>query len=941
VVIVLPKQKIGKLKSQLTLKKALLTLLFVVIGATVFAQGTGKISGTVSDKKTGETLIGVSVKIAGTTRGVGTDVDGKYILSGLTEGKYIIEVSYIGYSTKKITDVEVKNNATTSLNVIMEEGGSQTLNQVVITASFKQESTNALYAQQKNSALISDGISSEQIKKSPDKNTSDVLKRVSGATIQDNKFVIVRGLSDRYNTATLDNSTLPSTEPNRKAFSFDIVPSNLVDKITISKTATPDLPADFAGGAVQISTKDIPDQNFISFGVGYGYNTQSTFKDFLGTSKSALNYLGFDDGSKQLASNFPSRKKIANGLTTARNNSSLRSLSNDFSINNTSALPSQNYQFSLGRVKQFKNNNRFGALFSLTYRNSQNINQDVKRYFYEYDYNDNQYKFSTNLGALANFAYSFGKNKISFKNIYNKTYDDNYTERTGIDNSSTTANKFYAYDILQKSLLKNTLEGDHQIGRKNSKLKWTLSLSNVKNNQPNQLKIVYVKPVSALNDPTVAYQANVTSLGKENSRLFTDLDENIYSGDVNYSTPFKLFSASTTFKVGLGSQYRERTFTARFLGAQLSTNIDPALFESIRKLPVDQIFSPELFRSGVYKLAEIGSDADNYDANSLTSYGYAMLDQKFGEKVRVVYGLRAENYHIQLNTTKTLIDDTKLDLLPSVNFTYSINPKSNFRASYYRTLARPEFRELAPFSFYDYELLANQSGNPDLKRTAIDNADLRYEMYPGSGEILSFSVFYKKFTNAIESYRYDVNSTPDISYFNTAKATTYGIELEARKNLGFINDSQSLKNTTAYVNLSLIKSEVKNPDDQKYIDKTRPMVGQSPYVVNAGLQHTALNNKLNFNLLYNKIGRRIIQASGINFPSTWEAPRNVFDFQVGYKVLKNKGEIKFNAGDILSERSTIYFDYNKNKKYDRDGGDETITSYKPGTNLSLSFSYTF
>ncbi len=911
-----------------------------MISVAVSAQGTGKISGIVADKKTGETLIGVSVKLSGTPKAVGTDVDGKYLIGGLAEGKYTLEVSYVGYATKKITDIEVKSNETTALNVILEEAGNL-LNQVTITASFKQESVNALYAQQKNSSVISDGISSDQIKRSPDKNTSEALKRVSGATIQDNKFVIVRGLSDRYNTATLDNSTLPSTEPNRKAFAFDIVPSNLVDKITISKTATPDLPADFAGGAVQISTKDLPERNFTSFGFGTGYNTQSTFQDFLGTGKSTLNYLGFDDGSKQLASNFPTRKKIASGLTPTRNISSLMASPNDFSISNSAAKPMQNYQLSLGRVKTFENNNSFGALFSVTYRNSQQINQDVKRDFYVYDYNDNQYRFSSNLGALANFAYNFGKHKISFKNIYNRTYDDNYTERTGINEGSTTVNRFYAYDILQKSLLKSTLEGEHQIGTRNNKLKWNVSFSNVLNNQPNQTKINYAKALSAQNDPTVAYQANITSLGKENTRLFTDLNENIYGSDVNYSTPFKLFKSSTTLKVGAGAQYRERRFTARFIGAELQTNIDPALFESIRKLPVDQIFSPALIKQGVYELNEIGTDADNYDANSLTSYGYAMLDQKIGDKARVVYGVRAENYHIQLNTIKTLVDETKLDFLPSVNFTYSLNAKSNFRASYYRTLARPEFRELAPFSFYDYELLANQGGNPNLKRTSIDNADLRYEIYPGSGEILSFSVFYKHFTNAIESYRYDVISTPDISYFNTAKAMSYGIELEARKSLSFINESKSLKNTVAYLNLSLIKSKVENPDDQNYIDKTRPMVGQSPYVINAGLQHTTLNNRLNLNLLYNKIGRRIVQASGINFPSTWEAPRNVFDFQLGYKIIKSRGEVKFNAGDILSERSTIYFDYNKNKKYDANNGDETIFSYKPGTNLSISFNYTF
>jgi len=313
-------------------RRTALTVLVLFLGITAYAQ-TGKISGVVSDKKTGETLIGVTVKIKGTTKGVSTDVDGKYTLQAMANGKHTLEFSYVGYQTKEVSDVEVKAPSVTSLNIVLSEAGGQNLQEVVVKASFKQESVNSLYAQQKNSALISDGISSDQIKKSPDKNTSDVLKRISGATIQDNKFVVVRGLSDRYNTATLDGSTLPSTEANRKAFSFDIVPSNLVDKITISKTATPDLPADFAGGAVQISTKDIPDQNFLSLGVGYGYNSQSTFKDFLGTKKNALAYLGYEDGSKQLAENFPSREAIANGtLSSAKNIAALKS----FPIDNSS-----------------------------------------------------------------------------------------------------------------------------------------------------------------------------------------------------------------------------------------------------------------------------------------------------------------------------------------------------------------------------------------------------------------------------------------------------------------------------------------------------------------------------------------------------------------------------------------------------------------------------
>lgn len=918
-------------------------MLVLFLSIAAYAQ-TGKISGVVSDTKTGETLIGVTVKIKGTTKGVSTDVDGKYTLQAMANGKYTLEFSYVGYQTKEVSDIEVKSPVVTNLGVTLSEASGQNLGEVVIKASFKQESINTLYAQQKNSALISDGISSEQIKKSPDRNTSDVLKRVSGATIQDNKFVIVRGLSDRYNTATLDNSTLPSTEANKKAFSFDIVPSNLVDKITISKTATPDLPADFAGGAVQIVTKDIPDQNFLSFGVGYGYNSQSTFKDFFATKKNVQNYLGFEDGSKQLAENFPSSEQVAKGtLSNSKSIAALKSLPNDLTVKNRSALPTQNYQLSLGRVKHFESGNTFGALISATYRNAQTINQDVERNFYVYNYTDNQYKFSTNLGGLANFAYSFGKNKISFKNIYNRNYDDTYAERTGIKDGNSL-NRFYAYDVMQKSLFKTTLEGDHQIGEGNNKLKWTASYSNIGNNQPNQLKINYTKPLAAQNDPSVLYQANITSLGKDNTRLFSDLNENVYAGDVNYSTPFKLFDASTTFKMGLGSQYRDRNFTARFIGAELITN-NPDLQTQIRSLPVDQIFSQSLFESGVYRLAEVGGELDSYKANSFTNYGYVMLDQKFGENFRAVYGARVESYNVKvMSISRTYVDDSQVDVLPSVNLTYSLTKKANLRASYYRTLARPEFRELSLSSYYDYELLGNITGNPNLKRSLIDNADIRYEIYPEAGQLFSVSAFYKHFSNAIESYRYDVLSTPDVSFFNTPKAYTYGLEFEGRKNLNFIEESNFFKNTTAYVNLSLIKSKVTNPTDQNYIDKTRPMVGQSPYVVNAGLQHSALDNKLNFNILYNKIGRRIVQASGVNFPSTWENPRDVIDLQVSYKVLKSKGEFKLNAGDILNQRSIIYFDYNGDKKYNGsvgNGGDETFSSYRSGTNISLSFNYTF
>ncbi|MDR3009630.1 MAG: TonB-dependent receptor [Sphingobacterium sp.] len=933
------------MKPQLQLKGIAAAMTLVVAASTtVYAQSSGKLMGTITNSKTGETITGVTVRILGTSRGGSSDVSGKYSIPALPAGKYTVEYIYIGYSTKQVTEVEIKANDLTNLDIVLDNSEGQVLDQVVVTGSFKKESIGALYSQQKNSALISDGISSEQIRRSPDKNTSEALRRVSGTTIQDNKFVIVRGLSDRYNVAMMDGSVLPSTEANRRAFSFDIIPSNLIDKITISKTATPDLPADFAGGAVQITTKDIPDQNFISFGLGYGYNTASTFKDFLQTKKNFQNYLGFDDGSSQLAKNFPSRDEVGGGLSGKWNRLALKSFSNDFAVQNKSALPSQTYQFSVGKVKQYEDNSRFGAVFSVNYRNAQNILSDVKRQWYEYNYNDTQYKFSTNLGALANFAYSFGKSKITWKNLYNRTYDNNYLARTGTNGSSTNDNRFFAFDIMQKSLFKSTLEGEHALSEKNDKLKWTASWSNIGNNQPNQMKINYQRSINET-DPSAPYLATaITGVGKENARMFSDLNENIFSGEVGYSKPMDFLNAPTTLKVGAGTQYRKRNFDARFLGAQLEASkigVDEA--KEIQGLSPDHIFSADLINKNYYKLDEILGDGDLHNANSLTGFGYAMLDQKFNDRFRVVYGLRVEDYSVKLNSYTVLtrkiekkVDDHKLDFLPSVNFTYNITSKMNFRASYYRTLARPEFRELAPFQYYDFENLAMISGNTALKRSSIQNGDIRFEIYPSAGEIFSISAFYKHFTDAIEPKRYDVNSTPDVSYFNTPEANLYGVELEARKNLSFIVDEDFYRNTTAYVNLSLVHSKVVNATDQDYKEKTRPMVGQSPYMINAGLQHNALDNKLNINILYNRIGKRIAQAGGIRFSSAYEAPRNVLDAQVGYKILGKKGEVKLSAGDILNNAVNVYFD---NKVDNRPN--ETLYKYKMGSNYSLSFNYTF
>ncbi|MFD2146592.1 TonB-dependent receptor [Mucilaginibacter antarcticus] len=914
------------------MKKLLLILILpALIHLNAVAQSTGKIAGKIIDAKTSELLIGATVGIEGTTKAIATDINGQYVLSGVAPGTYTLVVKYIGYETKAISEVAVKADAVTTLDISIAEAAKSSLKEVVIRSTYRQASIASLYAAQKNSVTISDGISSELIKMSPDKNTSEVLKRVSGATIQDNKFVIVRGLSDRYNTALLDGTVLPSTEPNRKAFSFDIVPSNLIEGIVISKTATPNLPGDFAGGAIQITTKDIPTENFITGSIGLGYNTNTTFKDFQSGYRNTSDYFGFDGGARKLPSNFPSTNRVASGsLTLPQQINALKSLNPNFNVYNSRATPNQSYQLTFGRVAEGKNGNKFGTTVGLTYRNAMQTIRDLKIDYYEFDFNDTKYKFSTSVGALANFAYTYGKNKITFKNIYNRTFDDQYLYRTGYNNQTQNPdNHFTAFDLIEKSLLKSTLAGDHAFDN-NSKITWIGSFANVMNNQPDQRKTNYALIGGQ-------YVADNTTVGKQNARFFSDLNENIYSGQVDYSLPVNMFKEKSNLKVGLATSYRDRTFSPRFIGPQLRSGMDGA--NDIRTLPLNQIFSRAIINKGFYNLTEITSSTDPYTAHTMVNAGYAMLDNKLSDKVRLVWGVRVEKFDLKLNDKEPTTTETRLnnvDVLPSANLTYAINDKSNFRASYSHTVARPEARELAVTSYYDFELLANIAGNKNLKRAQIKNADIRYEFYPSAGQIFSVSAFYKGFKDAIEPVYDDKNSTPDFRFFNVQRATNFGFELELRKTLDFVGES--FKNTTFYTNIAVIKSKVSDDRPEVVADASRPMVGQAPYVINGGLMQTAYNNKLTFNLLYNRVGPRIARARGAVFPSVYENARDVIDAQISYKVSK-KGEFKLNASDLLNQNSILYYK-TPTTQYDLTKG-STLASYKMGSTFTLSYSQSF
>jgi TonB-dependent receptor len=906
-------------------------------------MGIGKISGTVSDGKTGETLIGVTVKVVGTTFGASTDVEGRFLIAGLPTGKYTIEVSYVGYTSKRVSDVEIVEGTVTPLNVILQESSANNLKEIVITSKASQESVNTLYANQKASLNISSGISAELIRKSPDKNTSEVLKRVSGASIQDNKFIIVRGLSDRYNSAMLNNAVLPNTEVDKKAFSFDILPSNLIDNIVVNKTASADIPGDFSGGVVQVTTKDFPDSKFLNFSLGTAYNTQSTFKDFLRSPTGGKEVLGIYSKDRDIPAGFPSRAAYLN-LPLADRLALSKQFANNWGYSGVKSVLGPIFQANYGTSKRFKNDSQFGTVLSLSYRYDERLRKSEQQ-SYTGDalgdqFSDQVFSYNTNIGGLANFAYSWGNNKIALKNIYNRVLENQFTSRTGIDDSQTKFLRTADY-LLQRSLISNQLSGNHLLSEESKiKLDWNLNFANTDRKEPGFKRMEYQEE----NGQPGYTRASIPSSGQADPRLAgnfsSKLNENLYGGSFDLTVPVKWFKESNKVKLGYFSQYRKREFAARVIGFTRDGNFDTSLLN----LPQNTIFASPNIRENGYVLNEITNGADHYDANSFLNAGYLMFDGYLTEKLRLGLGARIESYNQQLNSadnsfTPVRVDTTYTNILPSANLIYNLTEKASLRASASQTVGRPEFREIAPFGFYDFNKNVSVVGNPNLKQSKTSNFDLGYAVYPSSGQVFSVSAFYKHFELPIEQSLQLGTSGRTFGYVNSKSATLYGLEMEFRRSLQFMGDQFS--SFTFSTNASYMKSEVSVPFS---INKTgkRPLQGQSPYLINAGLQYNSKAvNATGLSILYNRIGKRIWAVGNVQDPDIYENSRNVLDMQLTQKFAKGRSEFKVNYGDILNNKAIFY---QKQKGTDPNAGynaktDHVNISDQLGSTITLGLSY--
>ena len=901
------------------------------------------ITGTVIEESTGKPLPGVLVAIIGTKFSTLTDAQGKFYFRKMPAGQYILEFSLFSFSTKVVDEVVVVDKEATVLNVSLAEMNG-VLDEVVIkTVKAKTESVQSLLTMQKNSIRVSDGISAESIKRTPDRTTSDVLRRISGTSIQDNKFVIVRGLNDRYNTTYLNGSPLPSTEPDKKAFSFDIFPANMLDNLVINKTASPDLPGEFAGGIIEINTKSTPEKDFQSITVGAGYNTITTNK-----TKFQAN-----DIKVGLPSYFPSSAEFHFIQGTAKGSEKTESgilqidelskkYQTDWSVDEGKFDPNTNFQFTLGRYFKFNGTQSLGLLASAT-NNVTNVFGvgSLKEYETAGDlrksFNSNNYRKQKLLGAIVNLSLKLNtNNRFSFKNLYSITSESRFTDRLGTKNitdaeptMSSSTNRLFT----ENKIYTGQLIGEHFLPESKIKIGWVGSYSNVQREVPSERRntydyIQYSDGTQSV--PTAPFAGNNVGLDNPGSIFTSNNNESIFSSKIDISKKLEFSdNFSADIKIGGITQSRNRKFQARQLGYVpfsgrvngVNWSQDNTFNGIIATLPNATIFNSA--NMGILStsptnlsgltLFEGTKGSDYYDAESNLDAGYLMIDNVFN-KWRIIWGARIENYSQNLNSIDeavlpVVVDDTQLDILPSFNLIYSLNKKQNLRMSGSKTLNRPEFRELAPFLFYDFDTRFNTSGNPNLKITDIYNADLRYEYFLGKGQMLSVSTFYKNFKNPIELQALANNSNV---YQNASSGTNYGVELEFRllaSTLFGAKENKFLDDLTIFSNLAVIRSEVDISNLTPTAVKT-PLQGQSPYVFNAGLQYINKEAGWSFAANTNRVGDRITihgnQTTGNTAPAFWEKSRTFLDFQIAKNLLKNKIELKLNVRNALAQDLVFY-----------------------------------
>lgn len=925
------------------MKKGLL-ILAATLTMNVTMAVAGVVEGKIKDAKTGEPLIGASVSYA-EGKGTSTDIDGHFSLT-TTNGKCMLTIKYVGYKTQT-KEIVVLNNTPQMLDIAMVEDNT-TLGTVTVVGQAHHDTEAATIREQQEAHVTTTTVSDQQIKRSQDKDASEVIRRIPGISIIDQKYVMVRGLSQRYNNVWMNGSAVPSSEADQRAFSFDIIPSSQISNMKVVKSAAPDYPADFTGGFIIVNTKDVPAKNQWGISVGGSMNDQTHLQTMQYYKGSSTDFLGFDSGLRSLDGGIHAKlNPEVNGYSLLNNG-----LNNDWLVRERRPLADLNIAGNFAQRWTIASGQTFGLNGSVNYSNGYRTMTDIaNNMFGAYDVThdrsnylrratDQQYTHNVRLGALLGAVWlSASKHhRVELKQVFNQIGKSRYTYRRGYDaqNDYMEQAEYYYQSRMTYNL---GLTGKHTLAESDL-LDWNLGYAYANRNLPDRRRYAVTEQENGMLEVE-----NLNDINRE----FSHLGEHIYSAATNWNHDFDFNGFKPSLKMGLYGEHKSRKYDTRLFTYAWANGQLP---QQMRQLDVPtRLLTNENYGPQALYLLEQVDWTNNYEAKNSTGSCYlSLLLPFFDKKLEAYGGVRFESSHTELISHTRRQEYSPLstdydynDLFPSLNLTYHLTKEHQFRMAYGRTTNRPEFRELSTSVYYDFDLASNVQGNHNLKPAYIDNVDMGWEWYPHAGEVISVSLFYKHFREPIE-WTYTVAGGTDLiySYVNAQGAHNYGIEVDIRKQLDFLH----LPQLSVSLNASWIKSKVEFPASSR--EQDRPMQGQSPYLVNAGLFYSSSDDSSHAwqkgwtaAILYNTIGKRIIGVgrsigsaeTDVRVPDSYEMPRHQIDVNIGKTF--GRFDLRLAVRDVLSQE-TRYVQFEKTSR----GEIEQVTrSFNSGRTFSLTASY--
>ena len=939
-------------------------LLFLIFGiGFIFAQETQqtiKITGAVVDSDTNTPLVGVTIKVVDTNIKVETDETGTFSLE-LPVGTYAFQVSAPFYNAAVLSDIEINTQGLSEPLQVTLEPQIVKLDAINMRVRLSQSGERGLLEKRLRSSRIEDSISTEEISKLPDSSAAQAIKRVTGVSIVGGKYVFVRGLGERYSNTLLNNVEIPSPEPNRRVVPMDIFPASLLASLQTVKTFSPDQPGGFAGGSVQVFTKDFPEALTLSLSLSTGFNTQATGTEGLTYPGGSLDFLGFDDGSRKLpeiiqekADGIPIRERgrfTTTGFTQEEIQEFGRAFANVWSPERHAIPVNQGYKFSIGNSNTIFGK-QFGYLGVISYGNSHSYNTQVRRDFRiglnetlspVTDYAIEESGHEVDWGSVVNASLRFSPDhRLSLRTLTTHAAEDQTRTWEGFNADRNTDMRSARLQFVERQLFSGQLAGTHgfnfgepeiknthteenadsmekQSDQSDLSMEWRITYSRAARDEPDTRETIY----EDRGDGRYTFRDSSQS----GSRFFFNLEDDDYNSRVDLTVPIK---ETGFFKMGGLLRDRARSFDVRRFRFMPSDNVDTTVDLAS---PPETLFNAENIAPRVFELRESTRRSDNYIADHNIYSGYLMLDIPLSIKWQLMTGLRWE-YSDQVLTafdpfSPGLMEEADLktrDFLPGLNLTYRLTDRMNLRLAVSRTITRPDLRELAPFEFTDFVGGRTVLGNTELERTLIDNYDFRWEVFPNTtgGGVVAISAFYKRFQKPIEQI-IQPQAEVRITYENAEGANNYGLEFEARQNLGVL--SPKLNAFSINTNAAFITSRVVLPEDVGIqTSSERPLQGQCPYIINLSIGYEEPNWGISSSVAYNIYGRRLSDVGNHGAPDVFEQPRGELDLSFS-RTVADAYKFSFSAKNLLNP--AVQF---------KQGG-ETLVSYKIGRSFAFGISY--